>query len=271
MKRIILTISLLQVLLHLHATWSIIVIDPVTKQIGIAGASCTYSVYGIGTIVPGKGAVVVQAMSNSNARAKGIAMLQAGAEPAKIMAAMMDARFDPENQQYAIVCVNYPQQPVTYTGTATTPFKGTLTANGVSVQGNTLTRPEELEEIMHAVVRAREDSLPIEDVLMLALEAGARFGGDKRCGETKAISAFVTVANPADNINRPCINLIVNQTGENVNAVQALRKKFDTWKARRNNGNSKNASSITEPHSHKSIQVFINTCFLINTCKNNLR
>jgi hypothetical protein len=79
----VLTLGLLVLLtIQAKATWSVIVIDPNTKEIGIAGASCTYSVYGIGGIVPGKGAVVVQAMSNKLARNKGLQMmlaLEAGA------------------------------------------------------------------------------------------------------------------------------------------------------------------------------------------------
>ena len=231
MKRVGLTAILLHfILLQVHATWSIIVIDPITKEIGIAGASCTYSVYGIGAIIPAKGAVVVQAMSNKAAMAKGAEMIKAGATPAQILQALQDHRFDPENQQYAIVCLNYPEQSATYTGTATTPYKGTLTASGVSVQGNTLTSPDELQEILNAVLQAQKDSLRIEDVLMLALEAGAKFGGDKRCGETKASSAFLTVAKPTDDVNRPCLNLVVKRSGVNINAVESLRKKFDAWK-----------------------------------------
>ena len=73
LKQLVLTVSLLVILTNsAKATWSIIIIDPKTKEIGIAGASCTYSVYGIGGIVPGKGAVVVQAMSNKSARNKGL-------------------------------------------------------------------------------------------------------------------------------------------------------------------------------------------------------
>ena len=63
------------------ATWSIIIIDPNTKEIGIVGASCTYNCYGIGEIVPGKGAIIVQAMSNKNAREKGLQMIVADASP----------------------------------------------------------------------------------------------------------------------------------------------------------------------------------------------
>lgn len=214
-----------------YATWSIIVIDPRTKEIGIAGASCTYSVYGIGAIIPGKGAVIVQAMSNGAARAEGLQLIMADAPPGQILEAMKNPRFDPEKQQYAIVCVNYLDQALTYTGSETNPAKGALTKKGISVQGNTLTNPDELQAIMTAALNAQKASLSIENVLMLALEAGAKLGGDKRCGDRKASSAFLTVAKPNDPRQKPYLNLIVNGTDDTVNAVDALRQKFDAWKS----------------------------------------
>lgn len=223
---LVLIISVVQA----YATWSIIVIDPRTKEIGIAGASCTYSVYGIGAIIPGKGAVIVQAMSNGAARAKGLQLIMADAPPEQILEAMKNPQFDPEHQQYAIVCVNYPDKALTYTGSETTAAKGALTEKGISVQGNTLTNPNELQAVMTAALNAQRASLSIEDVLMLALEAGAKFGGDKRCGDRKASSAFLTVARPNDVRQKPYLNLIVNGTDDTVNAVDALRQKFENWK-----------------------------------------
>jgi len=216
------------------ATWSIIVVDANTKQIGIAGASCTYSVYGIGAIVPGKGAIVVQAMSNPLARAEGIKLMMAGAMPDDILNAMKNPMFYPEQQQYAIMCMDYLEKPLTYTGTSTTPGKGALTANGISVQGNTLANPALLQAVLDAAVKARQDSLSIEEILLLALEAGARLGGDKRCGDTKALSAFITVANATDDRKKPYLNLIVYGTDDKVNAVEALRQKFNAWKIKPN-------------------------------------
>ncbi len=217
--------------LQAFATWSIIIIDSKTKEIGIAGASCTYSVYGIGTIVPGKGAVVVQAMSNNNARKKGATMVQQGIAPKKILSALRDPVFDPENQQYAIVCLYDLSTPVSYTGTSASPFKGSLTANGVSVQGNILADPGELKAILDAVLKGQKEHLDIAEILMRALEAGAELGGDKRCGERKAASAFISVAKPSDDPQNLSINLVVTGENENINAITALRNKFETWKA----------------------------------------
>jgi uncharacterized Ntn-hydrolase superfamily protein len=216
------------------ATWSIIVIDPKTKQIGIAGASCTVSVYGIGLILPGKSAIVVQANGNPFARLEGFKMLMDNTTPAAILEKLRQPEFDPEQQQYAIMSMNDFEHPVTYTGTRTVSHAGSLTANGISVQGNMLTNAEEVKVIFDAAIKAQKDSLPIEDILMLALEAGARSGGDKRCGERKASSAFVIVAKP-DDVEKYWLSLIITGNDDRTHAVDALRQKFDDWKAKREN------------------------------------
>jgi uncharacterized Ntn-hydrolase superfamily protein len=233
-KRVCLFVLLTNLSVHCYATWSIIVIDPKTKEIGIAGASCTFSVYGIGAIAPAKGAIVVQAMSNPLARSEGLKMIMADAPPSEILKALKDPMFDPEEQQYAVISVSYLDQPVTYTGDSTTDYKGSLTDKGISVQGNTLADSTELQMVLDAAKKARRHALPIEEILMLALEAGAKLGGDKRCGEVKASSAFLTIARPGDNPKRPYLNLVIYGTDENINAVDALRRKFNNWKSKVN-------------------------------------
>src|SRR5678815_2439110 len=209
MKNLFLTILFLTAFcLSSFATWSIIVVDPKTKEIGIAGASCTVSVYGIGRIVPGKGAIVVQAMSNAFARLQGFRMIMDGDTPGVILEKLRQSQYNPEEQQYAIVCMNDIEHPATYTGTKTTSHAGSLTGNGISVQGNTLTNDDELQAIFDAAVKAQKDSLPLQDILMIALEAGAKTGGDKRCGERKASSAFLTVSKPED-VEKHWLNLVI--------------------------------------------------------------
>ncbi|MGC4037903.1 MAG: DUF1028 domain-containing protein [Chitinophagaceae bacterium] len=214
-----------------NATWSIIVIDPVTKEIGIAGASCTPNVYGIGGIIPGKGAVIVQAMSNKLAQMKGLQMIMTDANPDDILKAMLDPMYDPEEQQYAIISMSYIDKPVTYTGSKTTTYNGALVAKGISVQGNTLSDSEELQVILNAALKAQKDSLSISEILMKALEAGSVAGGDKRCGAQKATSAFIIVAKSGDQVSSPYLNLVVKgiPKGEE-NAVEELRKKYDAWR-----------------------------------------
>ena len=47
-----------------------------------------------------------------------------------------------------------------------------------------------IQAIYDAVIKGREESLSIDQILMRVLEAGAIAGGDKRCGDQKATSAL---------------------------------------------------------------------------------
>lgn len=230
MKRIAFTLLLLVTLtLPSRATWSIIVIDPKTKAIGMAGASCTSDCSGIGSIIPGTGAIIVQAMSNYNAHAVGRRAILNGRPPEEIITGLQEARFDPTHQQYAIVTLAH-LTPVTYTGDSTIFYNGALTGQGISVQGNLLANKQTLQAIFEAVVRARATSLPIHETLMLALEAGAAAGGDKRCGDQKAQSAFIRVARPTDDAAAPYLNLVVtDQQKGGANAVITLRQQYEQW------------------------------------------
>jgi uncharacterized Ntn-hydrolase superfamily protein len=230
MKKHILISTLLLFLSNLaFSTWSIIIIDPLTKEIGIAGASCSFNCYGIGKIVPNIGAVIVQAMSNNQAREKGIQLLLTEASPEQIIQALKDPVYDPERQQYAVVSIKYIDNPATYTGDSTHLYNGALTATGVSVQGNTLANENELQLILDAVTKGKSDHLPIAEILMNALEAGGDAGGDKRCGDQKAASAFIIVAAPDS--KKPYLDLnIFGQHKGGQNAVTMMRNKFEKWK-----------------------------------------
>ena len=196
----------------------------------MAAASCTPSVYGIGAIVPGKGAIIVQAYSNDDAREKGAAMIKAGATAEQILTDLGKAFYEPYNQQYGIICLNDAAHPLSYTGDSTYPNKASLTAPGITVQGNVMAHPGEAQQILQAAIDARNKGLPLEEILMLAMEAGAKAGGDWRCCETQAHSAFLTVMNPADDPGKPFLNLIVDQIDDNTNAIVLLREKMNSWK-----------------------------------------
>lgn len=97
-----------------YATWSIIAIDYKTRQIGIVGASCTFDVSGITSIIPGKGAVVVQAVSDYFARMKGVELINKGMNLSDIPDVMKDERFNSEKQQYGLISLNKDFNPLVY-------------------------------------------------------------------------------------------------------------------------------------------------------------
>src|SRR5215213_4019512 len=165
------------------ATWSITAVDPRTRQVGIAGASCTDFVYGIAGVAPGKGVIVAQAMSNMEAKSLGMKMLSEGASPQAVLAAITDPAFDSDfsEQQYGIVALGFEGRPATYTGADAPGWKGDLRGYGVSVQGNILTGGKVVRNALAAFQKAaRDKKTSLADRLMAALEAGTEGGGGDR-------------------------------------------------------------------------------------------
>jgi uncharacterized Ntn-hydrolase superfamily protein len=213
-----------------HATWSIMEVNRSTGEVGIAGASCTSHVSGIGEIVAGKGAVVVQAMSNGEARKLGVKLLQEGATPEQIIEAMRNERFDPENQQYGVIVLVADQSPATYSGKRITGWNGVMTEDDVAVLGNTLVDEKVISAAFAAFHTTRSRSLA--ERLMAALVAGANAGGDKRCGKQHATAAFLTVyKQPKGDQQLPHFKLDVyglDKGGQS--AVVLLKQEFKRWR-----------------------------------------
>ncbi|HJU64496.1 MAG TPA: DUF1028 domain-containing protein, partial [Gemmatimonadaceae bacterium] len=137
------------------ATWSIIVLDPATRLIGVAAASCTFDVYGIAGFVPGKGAVISQSIGNPAARELALKLLNEGVALDSVMRIITAATFDAkvEEQQYAMATLAGDRAQ--FTGRAMgTHYAGQRSADGVLVQGNSLPGAAVLDRALEAVRRA---------------------------------------------------------------------------------------------------------------------
>lgn len=218
-----------------NATWSIVAVDSKTKEVGIAGASCTDFVFGIAGVAPGKGVIVAQAMSNMAAKRLGVKMLLEGASPEQIIAAITKPDFDPnfDLQQYGIAALGFEGRTAAYTGKNTDSWKGFAQGYNVSVQGNTLTDAEVVRNALSAFeAAARNREMSLADRLMAALEAGAAKGGDRRCGSQKARSAFILVARSEDEAKAPHLLIkIPGQEEGGPNPITLLRREYDRWRA----------------------------------------
>jgi len=214
------------------ATWSIVAVDSVTREVGSAGASCSGYVAGIVGVVPGWGVMVAQARSNSHARHYGLAMLARGASPTEVVRAVANEEFDSnwEEQQYGVVALGFEDASAAFTGANTYSWRGDIQGYGVSVQGNILTGPEVLDEVLAAFHSASDSSQTLGGRLMAALEAGAGVGGDRRCGNQTALSSYLVVANPNDEADAPSLSLVVaGQERGGRNPVRLLRLRYDRW------------------------------------------
>ncbi len=230
MRKLYLTIIIsLYAATYAHATWSIIAVDRKTGEVGIAGASCTYNVHGIGDVIPGKGVIVVQACSNKDAREHGARLIDEGATSSEIIEALRDKRFDPENQQYGIVLLNDGEPAATYSGDQISNCKEVKTGKEVAVLGNCLANKDMIDKAYSAFYKGRKKKLA--ERLVAALSTGAYTGGDKRCGKQRASSAFVTVYKKGNNKKNPYLDIVVYGLDKHGNsAVAILEKEFNKWR-----------------------------------------
>lgn len=209
-----------------YATWSIIAVDHATGEIGIAGASCTFDVQGIASIVPKKGAIIVQAASSYFARMKGVELMMIDASTQQILEAMRHKDFDPEHQQYGVIALDSNAMPLIYSGTLIKDWYGGKVGNDFAVLGNILVSENVIENAYEAFNNSRDKSLA--ERLMLALKAGEEAGGDKRCGSQYAASAFISVYSPKNGAILKLSVYGIDKGGQP--AVTLLAEQFEYWK-----------------------------------------
>ena len=211
-----------------QATWSIIAVDRKTGEAGVAGASCTSDVSGIASVVPGKGVIVVQAASNYFARMQGAGLMDKGTPANEVLAAMRDKQFNPEDQQYGLVTLYGDGAPLVYSGSKITKWQGAKVGADVAALGNTLVGPAVIDDAFQAFDANRDK--PLVERLMLALNAGAKSGGDHRCGTQHARSAFVMLYQPHSDSNLTLAVTGIKPGGKP--AVVLLEEQFERWKRR---------------------------------------
>jgi len=197
-QNITLLFLLMTITSYANATWSIIAVDRETGGIGIAGASCTFDVQGIASIVPGKGAIVVQAASNYFARMKGVDLMEQNTPIEDILKAMASAEFKPERQQYGVVVLTSGTTPLVQSGQAISDWSGSKIDKDFAVLGNILVSEEVINNAYSKFNSMRDQPLNVR--LMRALKAGEESGGDKRCGSQYARSAFISIYNPKSDV-----------------------------------------------------------------------
>ena len=203
-----------------RATWSIVAVDPETREVGIAGASCIAGSEIIAGLAPGRGVVAAQAFANQAGRDFGTRMLARGGSPQQVIDAIASRSFDSNFlfdlykwRQYGVAALGSETVPANFTGSSTLSWSGAALGPGVSVQGNTLYGREVVE---NPLARFEErKGCPLADRLMAALVAGSEAGGDRRCvRELTALSAFIMVARPDDDPSAPHLQLVVTREGE---------------------------------------------------------
>jgi len=245
------------------STWSIVVANKATGEVGVASATCLefFNLQsGAGVIVVGKGAAQAQASVDPGAnRIAMFYLMQQGYSATQVLQILQISDPALPIHQYGIATLEGPVA-ATFTGNQTFAY-----ANGVAgqvgpiayaIQGNILT--------CQAVIDAAEDALvttsgDLGQKLMAAMQAARSFGGDGRCSCSKsnptcgcpppsfaksAHIGYVTIARIGD-VDGTCsggtgcangtyyLNLNVIAGASSPDPVDLLQGMYDTWRAGR--------------------------------------
>ena len=182
-------------------TWSIVAVDPETREVGVGAATCTVGVEMVRGIVPGVGIVSAQASTNLYSRNQAVEALASGASLEQALAAAEAAAgqhglSEWSLQQFALAVLEPEPRALAHTGSDTVAWAGSRQAGAVSVQGNMIRGPEVLDRSL-AAFRSDDGAPDLAERIMRGLEAGGDAGGDNRCPlECPAITAFLAVAQP---------------------------------------------------------------------------
>jgi uncharacterized Ntn-hydrolase superfamily protein len=205
------------------ATWSIVGVDPETREVGVAGATCGPMVWFIGGLAPGEGAMVSQYATWGRGRRLAVEALEQGRGVEAVLDLLRKEDRKDEIRQYGIVRLD--GGAAQFTGKEVEATDYALAGDTWAVQGNTLAS-RAVVEAAAAVMRAGQGTLG--DRLLTALEAGADEGGDKRCDPGDAArSAFLYVAQPGDKANEPSLEYRASGKG----AVEELANEYANGEA----------------------------------------
>jgi uncharacterized Ntn-hydrolase superfamily protein len=167
------------------ATFSIVAIDPVTGDLGVAVAS---RVFGVGNHVPwaeaGVGAIATQASMNASYGPHGLELLKQGLTAQQVMDKLLaeDTLPNKEGRQFAIVDAK--GNIAVHTGAGANDWKGHIKGQTFSVQGNILVGPQVVQAMANAFQETKGE---LAERLLAALKAGDDAGGDRRGRQSASI------------------------------------------------------------------------------------
>jgi uncharacterized Ntn-hydrolase superfamily protein len=225
-------------------TFSIIAVDPVTGDIGSAGASCVTGVGAAGIIdiitdiIPGRGGVNSQAyvcIPNTNLQ-NAIAQMEAGSSPSEIIDYLLmndscaSAGFNPEYRQYGIADFDSSGNPRTagWTGSLADDYKEDRQGSNFSVQGNILLNQTVIDNME---ANFNNTSGTLADKLMAAMQGANFAGADSRClaSGTSSTTAYLLVYHADDAPNAPYLRLNVGQQASGTEPIDILQGLYDNF------------------------------------------
>ena len=238
-----------------RSTFSIVALDPVTGDVGAAGASCVpITAATLAAFAPGQGAAAIQAAFTPNNQSQVLDLLLQGKSASQIIDHVSRVDYDEmvDDRQYGVVTFQDENiQAAGFTGADNTNWavdRQDITF-AVSAQGNTLESQAVIDDAMSAFMAADFGSVELPDRLLRSLEAASAAGGDRRCNQADfyqtAQAAFIAVSkagqppfstgigkDPSPNDPAlPWLFISVVEAKGGPNPLLDLRSKYNTWRS----------------------------------------
>jgi uncharacterized Ntn-hydrolase superfamily protein len=213
-------------------TFSIVAVDPVTKETGVAVTTRNPCV---GNAVPwvraGVGAVATQGGTRVEYGQELLDLLSKGVAPQQALDQLVAADTGRESRQVGVIGVDGRSAQWTGKGQYGAEKQGDWVAMKTgptfAVQGNSLVTPDVVTAVATTFQASEGSPRHLADRLIEALYAGQKLGGDGRHGETQ--SAAVLVADPRPGMSRRPDGQTVNiNVCEHPEPVGELRRIYDT-------------------------------------------
>ena len=193
MKRILVILTLLLVVpsalatpvspIRPVSTYSIVAIDPLTGEMGVAVQSHWFSVGSLVTWAEaGVGAVATQSMVDPSYGPLGLEMMGAGRSAEEALRGLLEADAHSDIRQVGMVDAD--GNVASHTGSRCIPEAGHIVGDGYAVQAN-LMGPSTVPEAMARAFEAAQG--PLAERLVEALQAAQREGGDIRGKQSAAL------------------------------------------------------------------------------------
>ena len=168
-----------------QATFSIVAIDPVTGDLGIAVASRYFAV---GAVVPwadaGVGAIATQAGVNVGYGPRALELLRQGLTAQQVLDRLLAEDTFPRKDARQVAIVDAKGNVAVFTGDAANAWRGHVTGKTWSAQGNILVGSHVVEAMGRAFERTNDE---LAEKLYAALKAGDEAGGDSRGRQSASI------------------------------------------------------------------------------------
>ncbi len=211
-------------------TFSIVAIDPVTGEVGSAGASCVTGSIILSDVYPGRGVIHTQASYLSTNQNYARSLMNMGLSPQQIRDSVVahDAQGNPSVRQYGIVDLISGGRTAAYTGVNCLDYKNHILGPTYSIQGNILLGQQILDSMQARFLRTQGT---LADKLMAALQGAKVIGADTRCAgrNTSSISAFLRVGRTQDTLGTLYLSLNVNNTPVNKDPIDSLQVLYNNF------------------------------------------